>query len=91
MGDRDDISITFEMGDIERKTSDDKLNLLLKIAFSNHNKLVEHSKILFGDNGEEGLVESVRSLCKGLKWFWIVGSGAVGFLSTIVAQHLLRT
>lgn len=85
------ISINFDMDTIDNKSSDEKLNLLLRIAFDNHKRLTEHGKILFGENGEEGLVESVRSLCKGIKWFWVISSGTVAFLSTVLAQHLLKS
>jgi hypothetical protein len=86
----DVIKIEFDMESIEKKTADEKLNLLLRIAFSNHTKLVEHGKIIFGDNGKEGLVETVRSVSKRLAWCWVVGTGIVSFLSVVLAQHLLK-
>jgi hypothetical protein len=56
----EDIKIAFDQADIERQSQDEKLNLLLKIAFSNHTTLREHGQILFG-NGKAGLCDIART------------------------------
>lgn len=55
------IKVDYDFEDIDSlKTTDDKINMLLKIAFSNHKTLTEHGKLLFG-NGEQGLCDRIRS------------------------------
>jgi hypothetical protein len=84
----DDITITFEQSDIEHKTQDEKLTLLLKIAFSNHSTLREHGKILFG-NGKAGLCDIARSNKMLIKIIMsVVGTAILGFAGVMYA-HLL--
>jgi len=54
------IKIAYEMEDIAAKTMDEKLTLLLRIAFANHETLKHHGKVLFG-NGESGICDVTRS------------------------------
>lgn len=64
-----EIKIGFEMEDIEGKSDSEKLNLLLKIAFLNHESLRKHGEILFG-NGKRGLCECVREYGRAIKALW---------------------
>jgi len=60
------IKIDYERADIEGlHTTEDKLDMLLKIAFSNHKTLTDHGKLLFG-NGEQGLCDRMRGLDKAM-------------------------
>ena len=65
----DGIKIVFDQADIDSKTDSDKLSLLLKIAFSNHDTLQAHGKILFG-NGTKGMCETLRQNCRAVKVVW---------------------
>ena len=67
----DGIRIKFDQTDIDRKSDSEKLSLLLKIAFVNHETLQNHSEILFG-NGKQGICDQVRENCKGLKAMWAI-------------------
>jgi len=65
------IKIAYEMDDIAAKTVDEKLTLLLRIAFSNHETLKNHGKVLFG-NGESGVCDKTRENCNSLKAIWVI-------------------
>lgn len=75
------IKIAYEMDDIDKKTADEKLTLLLKIAFDNHETLKSHGRVLFG-NGESGICDMTRSHAKAIKALWgilmILIAGIVG-------------
>lgn len=84
----EDIKIAFDQADIERQSQDEKLNLLLKIAFSNHDTLKLHSKILFG-NGNSGLCDTSRTHNLLIKIIMsVVGTSILGFAGILYA-HLL--
>jgi hypothetical protein len=85
-----DIAITFDFEDIESKTQDDKLNLLLKIAFDNHRVLRDHGKILFG-NGKAGLCDIARTNKLLIKIIMgVVGSSILGFAGILYGHLLLK-
>lgn len=75
------IKIAYEMEDIAAKTMDEKLTLLLRIAFANHETLKHHGKVLFG-NGESGICDVTRSHGHAIKAIWailmILVAGIVG-------------
>ena len=75
------IKIAYEMEDIAAKTMDEKLTLLLRIAFANHETLKHHGKVLFG-NGESWICDVTRSHGHAIKAIWailmILVAGIVG-------------
>ena len=75
------IKIAYEMEDIAAKTMDEKLTLLLRIAFDNHETLKRHGKLLYG-NGESGICDVTRSHGHAIKAIWailmILVAGIVG-------------
>jgi hypothetical protein len=77
------IKIEYDMDDIAQKTMDEKLTLLLRIAFSNHETLQTHGKILFG-NGNAGLCDNTRSHSRAIKVIWcfivLIIGGIVGMV-----------
>ena len=78
------IKIEYEMDDIAAKTVDEKLTLLLRIAFANHETLLKHGKVLFG-NGESGLCDSVRNHEISTKCLWgVFVSSVTGFVGWII-------
>jgi hypothetical protein len=83
----DEIKIAFDMEDIEQKTESEKLNLLLKIAFSNHSVLSDHSKILFG-NGKQGLCDVARYNKAAINSLWAVFVLAIIGFASILFTHI---
>ena len=78
------IKIEYEMDDIAQKTVDEKLTLLLRIAFSNHETLKNHGKVLFG-NGTAGLCDGVRNHEISVKCLWgLFVSAVTGFTGWII-------
>jgi len=79
----DEINIKYDYADIEHKTDSEKIDLLLKIGFANHNCLNEHGKILFG-NGKSGLCDLSRWHHRSLNTLWgIVLTAILGFASVL--------
>lgn len=80
----EDIKIAFDAADIERQSQDEKLNLLLKIAFSNHTTLRQHGQILFG-NGKSGLCDATRLHSTLIKLLMgVVGTSILGFAGVLL-------
>ena len=65
------IKIAYEMEDIAAKTMDEKLTLLLRIAFANHETLKHHGNVLFG-NGESGICDVARSHGHAIRAIWAI-------------------
>ena len=83
------IKIEYDRDDIAAKTVDEKLTLLLRIAFDNHRTLQEHGRLLFG-NGQQGLCDSVRNHEISTKCLWgVFVSSVTGFVGWIIF-HLSR-
>lgn len=83
----DEITIKLDQDDIEEKTPDEKLNILLKIAFSNHSLLKKHDKVLFG-NGEVGLCDTVRTNKLLLKIVMgVIGTAILGFAGVLIRLY----
>lgn len=83
----DAIKIEFNVEDIEGKTQDEKLTLLLKIAFANHTTLNQHGKILFG-NGEQGICDRTRAHGKALIAMWTLMVGSIAGFASWMFIHL---
>jgi hypothetical protein len=84
-----DIAITFDFEDIEKKTQDEKLNLLLKIAFDNHKVLGDHGKILFG-NGKAGLCDVARTNKMLIKYLIGTVGMAIMAFAGVLYGHLAK-
>jgi len=86
----DEINIKYDYADIEHKTDSEKLTLLVKIAFSNHEALMKHSKAIYG-NGQEGLLDACRFHDRSLKGLWIIVltsiMGFAGILFACISGH----
>jgi hypothetical protein len=85
------VKIELNEEDLKGKTDSEKLDTLIKIAFSNHEQLLKQGLILFGNgNPEKGLCHQVAYQGKFVKWVVGVGSfigaGAIGMLTS----HLLK-
>lgn len=85
----EEIKIGYDMAEIEGKSADEKLNILLRIAFSNHKCLKQHSQVIYG-NGKPGICDSVRQQGKALTALWSVFLLAVGGLSGWLLMLAIR-
>lgn len=85
----DEIKIAYDYDDIENKSQDEKLNLLLKIAFANHEKLTKHGDILFG-NGKQGLCDMTRLHNIALRWIFTIVTLSICGFSGILFTHLSK-
>jgi len=83
----DEIKIAFDMEDISQKTESEKLDLLLKIAFSNHSVLTNHGKILFG-NGKQGLCDIARYNRTAINGLWAIFVLAIIGFASILFTHV---
>lgn len=78
------IKIEYDRDDIAAKTVDEKLTLLLRIAFDNHRTLQEHGRLLFG-NGKQGICDAVRNHEISTKCLWgLFVSAVTGFTGWII-------
>jgi hypothetical protein len=84
----DEINIKYDYTDIEHKTDSEKLTLLLKIAFSNHEALMKHSKAIYG-NGQEGLLDACRFHNRSIKGLWIIVLSSIAGFAGILFTYLL--
>jgi hypothetical protein len=83
----DEITIKLDQDDIEEKTPDEKLNILLKIAFSNHSLLKKHGEVLFG-NGKVGLCDTVRTNKLLIKIVMgVIGTAILGFAGVLIRLY----
>ena len=82
----DEIRINYDYRDIDAKTTDEKISLLLKIAFANYKTLNDHGKILFG-NGKEGLCDTTRYHGRIIKVLCsLFVTAVIGFASVLFAH-----
>lgn len=80
----EDIRVVFELGDIAKMTTDQKIDLLLKIAFSNHENLNKHGKTLYG-NGEQGICDVTRTNSLLIKMLMgVIGTSILGFAGVLL-------
>jgi hypothetical protein len=63
------IKIGYDKERMMRMSMDEKLNLLIEIAFSNHSDISLHRRLLLG-NGDEGICDVVRGQKRGLMALW---------------------
>jgi hypothetical protein len=89
MGEEETIRIEYDYSTIESKTPDEKLNLLLRIAFANHHALQRHGKILYG-NGEAGLCDTTRENKKAIKYLYSLFVLACGGFAGVLFTHLSK-
>lgn len=82
------VRIELSEDDISGKTDSEKLELLLKIAFSNHKALMDHGKILFG-NGKEGICKIVDRSSLYIKGLWATVIGGGSLIIGILIKHVI--
>lgn len=78
----DCIKVELDETEIEDMTMEQKLNTLLKIAFSNHQQLLAHDEIFYG-NGKKGIIPTIEShswMLRGMCIAITVGATVIGFI-----------
>ena len=85
------VKITYEKDDIYDKSDSEKLNILLDIAFSNHEQLVNQGLTLYG-NGDpaKGLCSQLATQRTRLNWLVAilsaVGLAGLGMIGTLLVR-----
>ena len=88
--DHTDIEVSLDKESVKRMSMEEKLNILVEIAFANHNELAAQSKIIFGNEGQRGLCEDVRTSKVLLGWLWVVFGAVSGAYFAVLTLHILR-
>jgi len=82
------IEVALDKERVKQMGSEEKLNVLVDIAFRNHQLLQSQATILYGKDGNEGICETVRSSRKMLFWLWGVFCGTAGIYLSILLVHI---
>lgn len=83
-----EIDITVDRAEIERKSQDEKINILINLGFANRRSINRMETLLIGNGKEEGLCDIVRSTRRNLLWLWAIFSAASGAYFTVLIYHL---
>ncbi len=90
MSDNTIVEVTFDKERIKAMETPEKLNTLIDIAFANHQELRRQGRVLYGENGAEGVCDIVRTTRNAVKWLWgIFCMVAAGFF-TILMLHVMK-
>ena len=76
------VEIVLDKDRIKEMASEEKLNILIDIAFANHSNIRGINEVLTG-NSEEGVVDKIRNHDKGLQFLWQVMVGVASLFITI--------
>jgi len=80
-----EIEVALNKEKIKTMASDDKLNILVDIAFANHMSISRLNSILIGDGRTEGFCEMVNTTRKSITWIWRVFCGVSGaFFASLI-------
>jgi hypothetical protein len=86
------VTIELNVEDVKKKTLEEKVDVLVDIAFANHTLLADHGLIIFGNgNPEKGLCFKVNT--QGTRLNWLIGilsalglTGLAGFVSYLAGK-----
>lgn len=84
------IEIALEKERIKTMPVEEKLNMLVDIAFATHEELSKQGKILYGTNGTQGMCEIVRAVKRSTAWLWSIFCIVSGAYFTILTLHIVR-
>ena len=82
------IDVALDKERVKQMGQEEKLNILIDIAFRNHQLLQAQAIILYGKNGTEGICETVRSSRKMIFWLWGIFCGVSGLYLSILLVHM---
>jgi len=85
------VKITYEKDDIYEKSDSEKLNILLDIAFSNHEQLVNQGLTLYGNGDpQKGLCSQLATQKTRLNWLLailsVVGTAGLAIITTLLVR-----
>jgi hypothetical protein len=84
-----DISVDKER--VKQMSTDEKLNVLVDIAFANHRQIRHQGEILYGGKDKpEGICEVVRTTKKAVIWLWGIFCGVSGVYFTLLVYHIMK-
>jgi hypothetical protein len=83
-----DISVDKER--VKQLGVDEKLNVLVDIAFANHREIRHQGEILYGDTKTEGICEVVRTSKKAIIWLWGIFCSVSGVYFTLLVYHIMK-
>ena len=81
----DSIRVELNEEEIEQMTTDQKLNCLLKIAFSNHNKLMQHDEIFYG-NGKKGILPTIQGHGYYIAGLWFAVTVLISVIVAVIVK-----
>ena len=82
------IDIALDKERVKQMGQEEKLNILVDIAFRNHQLLQSQAHILYGEDGETGICETVRTTRKMILVLWTIFCGTAGVYLTILLMHI---
>lgn len=85
------IKIEFNEKELLKKTDSEKLDLLIKISFENHQQLFEQGLVLFG-NGDprHGLIYKVCFQKALVKWLSTAFAAVTAFVVGVLIKHIMK-
>lgn len=87
----DELKIVLSEDDIRAMSVEEKMNLLIKVAFANRNDLIDQGILLTGNGTpEHGLCSKVAAISLHVKGLWLAFSAAGGSLFTIILYHIFK-
>ena len=87
---RPTIEVTLDKERVKQMGSEEKLNVLIDIAFQNNALLQDLGKVLYGRDGKEGICETVRTTKNRVIWIWGIFCGVSGFFISLLVYHIVR-
>lgn len=84
------IEVALDKERVKSMGQDEKLNVLVDIAFANHITIRHLNSIMIGDVDHEGICDTVRMTKKAMLWLWGIFCGVSGAFFTVLVFHLAR-
>ncbi len=84
------IDITLDKDTIESMSSDERVGILLNLAFANRASIDRMELLMIGDGDKEGLCDTVRSTKKSMTWLWSIFCAVSGAYFTLLVYHISK-
>ncbi|MBE3139787.1 MAG: hypothetical protein IMZ53_04290 [Thermoplasmata archaeon] len=84
------VEVALDKERVKAMSQEEKLNVLVDIAFANHQTIKKVGKVLSGDGKEEGLLDTVRDTKKAVTWLWGMFCGAGGAFFSAFIYHIMK-
>jgi hypothetical protein len=84
------VEVALDKERVKAMSQEEKLNVLVDIAFANHQTIKRVGGVLSGDEKEPGLLDTVRDTKKALMWLWGVFCGVSGSFFTVLIYHISK-